>query len=109
MNHFHEPLTSGGTSARMNRNGFWESTTNIVQHPTACQGSAKYVVFKKRLKYQTAYDVCTNMSMSLAKVVNQTENEELVRAAARSLGSPYNKDINLNFEHINQVKRRCLP
>ena len=63
--------------------------------------TAKYVVFKKRLDYDTANDVCTSMNMNIATIKNEQENEDLVAEAKMSLGSPY---LDKNFEHVNQVR-----
>lgn len=58
------------------------------------------MVFKKRLSYSLADEVCYNMSMQFASINNEIENEEFVMEASRSLGSPY---LDRNFENVNQV------
>ena len=67
--------------------------------------SAKYVVYKRRLSYPEANTVCSSMSMELAMVKSEEENNELVAEASRTLGSPY---LDRNFENVNQVKRTAL-
>jgi len=71
---------------RINHNGRWDDTFSYMVHPYACDYQGKYILSATLKTWHDAKKDCESAGLTLAKVRNAAEVQEMVSAAKYFLG-----------------------
>jgi len=70
----------------LNKKGRWDDSFGQKKMPYACNYCGKYIVVQKHVKWDQAKELCESMGLTMAKINNREENEELDMAARLMMG-----------------------
>jgi len=77
---------------RINHNGRWDDTFAFKEHPYACDYQGKYILSANHKTWHDAKKDCESAGLTLAKVRNEEEVEEM-KAAARYFLGPRDESV----------------